>query len=134
MNNSTLRVAQRLRNRATLFRNKNRDYGEAYVKVGEILDRIFPDGVVIKGKQKFSEMGLLVRMLDNVLRGTNLRLKNNQRRVKDKKSQDTFDDLGVYSFMWADLVEYNSKKPSKKLGRRKLKELYKRKNRQPKRT
>lgn len=123
MNIPTLRVAQRLRNRASLFKSKNRDYGEAYLKTGEILDRIFPNGLLIKGKQKFREIGLLVRMLDKILRGTNLRFNNSRQQVKDEKSQDTLDDLGVYSFIWAELIERGSKKPSKKLSRKRLKDL-----------
>lgn len=124
MNHSTPRVARRLRSRATLFKHKNRDYGEACLGAGVILNAMFPEGLLIKGEQKFSELGLLVRMLDKMLKGTNLRFKNGRQAAKGGKSSDTLDDLGVYSFMWADLVEHNAKKPSKKKRLRKLKELY----------
>ena len=130
MNLTFPRVAQRLRSRATLFKHKNRDYGEAYLRVGVILNVMFPEGLLIKGEQKFSEIGLLVRMLDKMLKGTNLRFKNGRQAVKDGKSSDTLDDLGVYSFLWADLVEHNAKKPSKKKILRKLKELYRGKTNQ----
>lgn len=124
MNHSTPRVAQRLRSRATLFKHKNRDYGEAYLSVGVILNAMFPEGLLIKGEQKFSEMGLLVSMLDKMLKGTNLRFKNGRQRVNEGTTYHTLDDLGILSFMWADLVEHNAKKPSKKKSLRKLKELY----------
>lgn len=130
MNHSTPKVAQRLRSRATLFRHKNRAYGEAYLRVGEILHALFPQGLLIKGEQKFSEMGLLVRMLDKILKGTNLRFKNGRQRVTEGKTYHTLDDLGILSFMWADLVEHNTKKPSKKKSLRKLKELYRSKTNQ----
>ena len=124
MNQSTPRVAQRLRSRAALFKHKNRDYGEAYLRVGEILNALFPEGLLIKGEQKFSELGLLVRMLDKMFKGANLRFKNGRQAAKDGKTSDTLDDLGIYSLMWADLVEHNAKRPSKRKSLRKLKELY----------
>jgi hypothetical protein len=69
-------------------------------------------------------MGLLVRMLDKMLKGANLRFKNGRQAAKDGKTSDTLDDLGIYSLMWADLVEHNAKRPSKRKSLRKLKELY----------
>jgi len=124
MNHSTPRVAQRLRSRASLLKHKNRDHGEAYLKIGEILHALFPEGLLIKGEQKFCEMGLLVRMLDKILQGTNIRLKNCKQGANGAKTQRTLDDLGIYSFMWADLIERNGKRPSKKKSLRKLKDLY----------
>lgn len=127
MNLTIPRVAQRLRSRATLFKKKNRARGEEHLKVGKILNAMLPEGLQIKGEHKFSEIVILVRMLDKVLRGTNLRFKNSRQRVKDERVQDTLDDLGVYSFMWADLIENNAKKPSKRKSLRKLKELHRHK-------
>lgn len=124
MNLTIPRVAQRLRSRATLFKKKNRACGEEHLKVGKILNTMFPEGLQIGGEQKFGEIVLLVGMLEKVLRGTNWRFKNSRQRVKDERVQDALDDLGVYSFMWADLVEHNAKRPSKKKSLRKLKELH----------
>lgn len=127
MNHFTTRVAQRLRTRATLFKRQNHDYAQAYIRVGEILNGIFPEGIFIKGQQKFSEIGLLVRMLDEILQGALLRFQNSKRRVKGTTTQDTLENLGVLSFMWAELIDNNTKKSSKRKSLRKLKELYRHK-------
>lgn len=124
MNHLTLRIAHRLRSRAALFKRKNHDYGEVCLRVGVILNAMFPEGLLIKGEQKFSEIGLLVRMLDKMLTGTNLRFKIGRQAAKDGKISQTLDDLGIYSLTWADLIEHKAKKPSKKKSLRKLKELY----------
>ncbi len=127
MNLTIPRVTQRLRSTATRFKKKNRAHGEEYLKIGKILNAMFPEGLQIKGEHKFSEIVMLVSMLDKVLRGTNLRFKNSRQRVKDERVQGTLDDLGVLSFMWAELIENNKKNPSKKKSLRKLKELYRHK-------
>ncbi len=127
MNLTIPRVAQKLRSRATLFKKTNRACGEEHLKVGKILNAMFPEGVQIKGEHKFSEIVILVRMLDKMLKGTNLRFKNSRQRVKDERVQDILENLGVLSFMWADLIENNTKKPSKRKSLRKLKELHRHK-------
>jgi hypothetical protein len=127
MNLTTRRVARRLRSRATLFKKTNQAHGEEHLKVGKILNAMFPEGLQIKGEQKFSETVMLVSMLDKVLRGTNLRFKNSRQRIKDERVQDTLDDLGILSFMWAELIKNNAKKPSKRKSQRKLKELHRHK-------
>ncbi len=123
MNLSVPRVARRLRSRATRCKKKHRAHGEKLPKVGKILNAVFPEGLQIKGEHKFSEIVILVRILDKVLRGTNLRFKNGRQRVKNERVQDTLEDLGVLSFTWAELIENNAKKPSKRISLRKLKEL-----------
>ena len=127
MNDSTTRIVQRLRTRATLFKRKTHDCAEAYLRVGEILNVIFPEGMLIKGQQKFSEIGLLVRILDKILHGATLRFQDSKRRVKGKTTRSTLENLGISSFMWADLIENNTKKPSKRKSLRKLKELHRHK-------
>ena len=127
MNHSTTRIVQRLRTTAALFKRKTHDCADAYLRVGEILNVIFPEGVLIKGEQKFSEIGLLVRILDKILHGATLRFKNSKRGVRGKATEDTLESLGVSSFIWADLIEHNAKKPSKKKSLRKLKELHRHK-------
>jgi hypothetical protein len=124
MNHLTPRIAHRLRSRAALFWRKKCDHGEAYLRVGVILNAMFPEGLLIKGEQKFNELGLFVRMLDNMLKGANLRFKNGRQAARDGKISQTLDDLGVLSFLWGELIEMNTKKPSKKKSLRKLKELY----------
>lgn len=123
MNLSVPRVARRLRSRATRCKKKHRAHGEKLPKVGKILNAVFPEGLQIKGEHKFSEIVILVRIFDKVLRGTNLRFKNGRQGVKNERVQDTLDDLGVLSFTWAELIENNAKKPSKRISLRKLKEL-----------
>jgi len=127
MNHSTARVTQRLRNRAALFSRQNHDCAKAYLRAGEILNVIFPEGILIKGQQRFSEIGFLVRMLDEILQAALLRFQISKRRVKGGPTQETLENLGVLSFMWAELIENNAKKPSKRKSRRKLKELYRHK-------
>ncbi len=62
MNLTIPRVARRLRSRATLFTKKKRTNGDEHLKVGKILNAMFPEGLQIKGEHKFSEIAILVRM------------------------------------------------------------------------
>ncbi len=95
--------------------------------MGEIINGILPEGILIKGQQKFSEIGLLVLMLVEILQAALVRFQNSKRKVKGRTTQDTLQNLGVLSFIWAELIENNAKKPSKRKSRRKLKELYRNK-------
>jgi len=60
----------------------------------------FPQGVALNTTRKFIMFGLIVRMLDKLIRTAHLELTVEEDKVGEASSE-TFGDLGVYSFMAA---------------------------------
>jgi hypothetical protein len=83
---------------AAKFRDKNANYGNSWLLSGETLALWFPQGLHIKTVRQQIMHGLVVRMLDKLLRAANLELAGEQDKVGEKASE-TFFDLGVYAFM-----------------------------------
>lgn len=82
------------------FRRKNSNYGNSWLLTGQTLALWFPNGIKIDSTRKFIMYGLIVRMLDKILRAANLELGGEADRVGET-SHETFGDLGVYGFMAA---------------------------------
>ncbi len=112
-----------MKTRNKLLKHDNSRAGSC-LRVGKILNVIFPKGIFIGGEQKFSEIGLLVAIIEKILAAANLRFREKEKAMP---ARDTLENVGVNSLVWADLIKHNAKKPSKKKSRRKLKELYRRK-------
>jgi hypothetical protein len=93
------------------FVAKNVDYGSSYMLSGETLRLWFPDGILIDSPLKCVFMGLLTRMLDKLIRTSNLILRAKAEQVADEKAYVTMGDLGVYGFMTAEVLK-NGIKPN----------------------
>ena len=83
---------------ANKYKDKNQNYGNSWLLSGETLHMWFPKGLVLDNERKQIMHGLVVRMLDKLLRAANLELTATQDLVGEKASE-TFFDLGVYAFM-----------------------------------
>jgi hypothetical protein len=90
----------------TTFVDKNTDYGNSYIVAAETLRLWFPDGVVLDTLLKTTYYQLLVRMLDKLIRTTNLVLRQGTECVQDEKAYVTIADNGVYSFMAAEVLKH----------------------------
>jgi len=80
------------------YRKKNANYGNSWLLTGQTLALWFPQGIKLDTPRKFIAMGLVVRMLDKILRYANLELTAETDKVGEKPSESAF-DLGVYGFM-----------------------------------
>jgi hypothetical protein len=92
--------------RKKVFVDKSSDYGEAYIKSGELLEKIFPNGIILKDWRDHCSYQLITRKMDKLLRYTNLRFSKNKKDIKVKESiGDTLGDDAVYSLMLEALEE-----------------------------
>lgn len=82
------------------FRRKNSNYGNSWLLTGQTLALWFPQGLKIDSTRKFIMYGLVTRMLDKIIRASQLELAEEADKVGEK-SAETFGDLGVYGFMAA---------------------------------
>lgn len=80
------------------YRKKNSNYGNSWLLTGQTLALWYPKGLMIDTPRKFIALGLVVRMLDKILRYANLELTVEKDKVGEKSSESAF-DLGVYGFM-----------------------------------
>jgi hypothetical protein len=86
------------------FVAKNEDYGDSYILTGKTVDLWFPDGVVLDTPLKKTYFGLLTRMLDKLIRTSNIVLRGTVEKVQDERAYQTIADNGVYSFMAAEIL------------------------------
>lgn len=87
------------------FVQKNTDYGSSYILAGETIELWFPEGVTLDSQLKVIFFQLLTRMLDKLIRTSNLVLRGKAELVEDEKAYQTIADNGVYSFMTAELLK-----------------------------
>lgn len=88
----------------TTFVQKNQDYGDSYIVAGQTIKLWFPEGVSLDSPLKITFFQLLTRMLDKLIRTSNLVLRGKPNQVKDEKAYQTIADNGVYSFMAAEAL------------------------------
>lgn len=79
------------------YRSKDENYSASWLLTGETLHMWFGT-VTLDTPQKHVIYGLVTRMLDKIIRGTNLELTREPDKVGEA-AQETFADLGVYGFM-----------------------------------
>ena len=91
--------------RKKVFKKKNADYGAAYIKSGELFEKIFPEGIVLKTWKDHCSYQLMIRKMDKLLRYINLRFNQKTSPEVLESISDTLGDDGVYSFMLSELEE-----------------------------
>lgn len=99
------RVLEYFEKWASTFQAKNQDYGSSYTLTGETLSLWFPNGVVLDTETKHMFYGLLIRMLDKLLRASNLVFSSKGAAIESEKVDETMGDLGAYGFMTAEVVK-----------------------------
>ena len=86
-----------------LFSNKNKAYGDAYLKFGEMCSVLFPKGLELKTKQDYVIFGLYIQVIEKSIRLGNLifnQLDLDKIIKEDYKIEslyDSCDDLAVVS-------------------------------------
>lgn len=97
--------------RKKVFEKKNADYGCAYIKSGELFEKIFPEGITLKTWKDHCSYQLMIRKMDKLLRYINLRFINKEIGAQVQESiSDTLGDDGVYSFMLSELETTDEEK------------------------
>jgi hypothetical protein len=95
----TEKIKKLFEDRKELFVSKNQNYGNSWVKTGEILSLIFKEnGIHLKTREDFIGFGVIVRMLDKYVRYCNLKYAGEEDKVGESIC-DTVGDLGVYALM-----------------------------------
>lgn len=80
------------------FEQRNSEYGDAYLRFGEIASLMFPDGITIKGSNDFAKIHIFLVVLMKVLRIANA-------RGQGEEHPDSWKDIAVYSAMYKEIIE-----------------------------
>ena len=89
-------------------------------RIGSVLSAIFPKGIFINTADKFREIYLFIRILEKIFHSADLQF---QRATKRTTGRDTLSELSAYSLLWAELIQNNIKRSSKRKSFSKLKRL-----------
>ncbi len=85
-------VVEILEKAAATFKDRNGQYGAAYIKQGDILAAIFPEGVILKTADDFRRFCLFAMVIGKMNRYSEV-------LRKGEVHLDSVHDAGVYSFM-----------------------------------
>lgn len=81
---------------AKTFEERGRVYGESYLRYGEIMEAMFPDGITIKGADQFNRFALFFHCVNKVQRYS--------QNLEAGGHQDSAHDLCVYAAMLESLT------------------------------
>jgi len=81
-----------------IFDTKNKDYGDAYEKFGNIMKALFPDGIVLNAVDDFEKFAILNHIITKLIRISNLQFI--ARIINHESIDDTCNDLSIYSQMF----------------------------------
>lgn len=88
-------VPTQLREKAVLYEERNRLYGDNYKRFGPVMKLLFPNGVPLATEDDHNRFGIFVQIVAKVTRYA----ENFERGGHD----DSLDDLAVYSMMLKEL-------------------------------
>jgi hypothetical protein len=92
---ATRDVPQRLRDAAELFEERNAQYGNNYMTMGEVMNAMYPDGLVIQGAEAWLRLMLQVHRITKETRyACNFHRGGHQ---------DSLEDISVYAQMAAEV-------------------------------
>lgn len=84
---------------AETFRERNKVYGDNYLRVGDVMVALFPEGVTIGTKEQFNVWHLFELMIVKLTRFANSGLSH----------EDSIHDLAVYAAMVESLIRKDNK-------------------------
>jgi hypothetical protein len=93
-------VPDMLMEAAKLYRQKNIMYGSSYKKTGELLKKLFPDGMTLKTASDYNRFSILTLIVGKIARYINC--------WEGGNDEDTMTDLAVYAIM---LQELDNERP-----------------------
>jgi hypothetical protein len=86
---------------AEKFRSKNAEHGDAYLKVGVILNQLFPEGITLKTINEFNKFTTLIQILYKVTRMCNTCF--NEKELIHDSEFDSPNDLGIYAHIFGEI-------------------------------
>lgn len=95
-------VADDLRLAASLFEDRNREYGEAYKIVGDVLEKMFPNGIALNTKEDHVRYHLLGWAVGKLVRYS--------ANFNNGGHDDSIKDAGVYCAILRNFDEETNKK------------------------
>lgn len=81
------------------LKEKRKEYGDSYLKYGQVMMALFPNGITVYDAEDFNRLGLLNMIVHKLVRYAN---------QWENKHQDSIHDLGVYAFMLEALDTHDS--------------------------
>ncbi len=84
-------VPERLRDAATLFEERNAQYGANYTNFGKVMEALFPNGISVTGPVEMRRLSLVVHMMTKLTRYCNNFWRGGH--------TDSLEDLSVYAQM-----------------------------------
>ena len=93
-------VPDTLRSLGDLYRERNRSYGDSYLKYGKIMTALFPDGITLKSEEDFNRIGALSCIVSKMARYTN---------NLEVPHRDSLHDIAVYSIIIDELDSMEGK-------------------------
>lgn len=97
-------TADLLQQSADLFRTKNKEHGDAYYKVGQMLHVLYPDGLTLNSLEDFTIIGTLVQILFKLARTSNTCF-GDKDLVYDSRT-DSPTDSSVYNMMLVEIMMF----------------------------
>lgn len=94
-----------LKDFSSFFESKNSDscYGDSYLFFGDLMDKLFPEGILIKGKDSFNKFGIFSMIVHKMIRTS--KVVSNQFKYDFEKPFDNARDLSIYSAMLAEVFQ-----------------------------
>ena len=79
-----------------IFNSKNKNYGNAWDKIGDIFRILFPSGIYLGNKDAYVIMGFLYAILEKYIRFTTMW---NYGLTSSEPMEDSLDDISITSQM-----------------------------------
>lgn len=102
-------VPAKLRECAALYEERNKVYGDNYLKFGVVMAEIFPNGITLNTAEDFNRFGIFVQKVSKLTRYAS--------QYENGGHDDSLLDDSVYSIMLLELDDLANQK-SKKVGKR----------------
>lgn len=99
MSDSESFVAKELEAAATLFEDRNKDYGAAYKTHGSILKAFFPSGLKLESAHDFTRFGVFNAMVG--------KLNREAANFEEGGHYDSMHDLIVFAAMMIEVDQYD---------------------------
>tara|TARA_R100001443_G_scaffold487_6_gene2034 strand:+ start:12540 stop:12893 length:354 start_codon:yes stop_codon:yes gene_type:complete len=91
-------VEQNLEQALKTFKERNKLYGKNYYKFGKVMEKLFPNEVVLKTEGDYNRFGVFVQIVSKITRYSN--------NFSNGGHKDSIHDTGVYAFIMEELDEF----------------------------
>lgn len=84
-------VANQFQKKAELFEAKDKEYGDNYLRAGNVMRHMFPEGLDLVSPEDFNRFALINQMVNKIMRYS--------QNFKKGGHIDSLDDLSIYAMM-----------------------------------